>query len=192
MENTRPTNSDVRNCALISAFPAVLGPEVALVADLIHPSTASHQGSQVLVQGELINIPYRVHHEHGDAMDLRFDGALATINACIMTRHHDGYLRQRYVRHLVASPEPWVIPFVFHLCGEYVAEILCEIEASLPSMDQSAYAAFFRENPTFFKRAHDRMISYWDCYYRGGSPQKLDYVGFRVFNQFRRWCAVSR
>lgn len=79
------------------------------------------------------------------------------------------------------------MPFVVHLCGEYVIEILAEIEASLPSMDQCVYGAFFRENPDFLKRTHDRMISYWDCYYRWLYKRKLDYVGFRVFEQFREW-----
>lgn len=75
--------------------------------------------------------------------------------------------------------------------GDYVIEILAEIEANMPSMDQCVYGAFFRENPVFLKRTHDRMISYWDCYYRWLYKRKLDYVGFRVFEQFREWSASA-
>lgn len=52
------------------------------------------------------------------------------------------------------------------LCGEYVIEIRDAIEAHWPATRQRNYGTFFRENPLFFQRTQDRMISYWDCYYR--------------------------
>lgn len=109
----------------------------------------------------------------------------------MLTRHHDGHVRQRHIERLVTSSEPWVAPFVVHLCGEYVIEILAVIEANLSSMDQCVYGVFLRENATFLKRTHDRMVSYWDCYYRWLYKRKLDYVGFQVFERFREWRASA-
>jgi hypothetical protein len=80
----------------------------------------------------------------------------------IPTRHHDGHVRHRHIGRLATSSEPCVAPFVLHLCGEYVIEILAVIEANFSSMDQYVYGVFFRENPMFLKRTHDRMVSYWD------------------------------
>ncbi|RQV72514.1 hypothetical protein [Burkholderia anthina] len=191
MANIREASKGVQTSPLATAFPAVLGSEVAVVTELIRPSMATHPGSPVVVQGESLNIPYRIHHVSDDTLFPRLNEVQVTIYACVLTRHLDGHVRQRHIARLVTSREPWIAPFVVHLCGEYVIEILAEIEANMPSMDQCVYGAFFRENPVFLKRTHDRMISYWDCYYRWLYKRKLDYVGFRVFEKFREWCASA-
>lgn len=159
-----------------------------VVTDLIRPSTATHVGSPVVVRGETLEVPYRIHHHGDDRLFSRLNEVQAAIYACVLTRHHDGHVRQRHLKPLVASPDPWIAPFVVQLCGEYVVEILAVVEASLPSMDRHIYGAFLRANPIFLKRAHDRMVSYWDCYYRWQYKRKSDYVGFRIFERFREWC----
>ncbi|AQQ42959.1 MULTISPECIES: hypothetical protein [Burkholderia] len=191
MASTRAANNGVQSGSLLTAFPEVLRSEVTVVTDLIRPSTATHPGAAVVVRGESLNIPYRIHHECDDTLFPQLNSAQAAIYACVLTRHLDGHVRQRQIGRLATSPEPWIAPFIVHLCGEYVIEILAEIEANLPSMDQCVYGAFFRENPVFMKRTHDRMISYWDCYYRWLYKRKLDYVGFRVFERFHEWCSSS-
>jgi hypothetical protein len=191
MTNTQAVGNAVHTSPLAAAFPAELRSEVTVVTDLIRPSTATHPGSAVVVRGESLNIPYRIHHDSGDTLFPRLNEVQAMSYACVLTRHHDGHVRQRHIGRLVTSSEPWVAPFVVHLCGEYVIEILAVIEANLSSMDQYVYGVFFRENATFLKRTHDRMVSYWDCYYRWLYKRKLDYVGFRVFERFREWCASA-
>ncbi|MDR6423136.1 hypothetical protein J2801_005438 [Paraburkholderia phenoliruptrix] len=187
MTNTRAVGNAVQTNALAAAFPAELRSEVAVVTDLIRPSTATHPGSSVVVRGEPVNIPYRIHHDCDDTLLARLNEVQAAIYACMLTRHQDGHVRQRHIEHLVTLPEPWIAPFVVHLCGEYVVEILAVVDANLSSMDRRVYGVFFRENPTFLKRTHDRMVSYWDCYYRWLYKRKSDYVGFRVFEQFHEW-----
>ncbi|MFP3710072.1 hypothetical protein SB783_39385 [Paraburkholderia sp. SIMBA_009] len=191
MANTRAANDGVQSSPLLTAFPEVLHSEAGVITDLIRPSTATHPGTAVVVRGEPLNIPYRIHHECDETLFSRLNSAQAAIYACVLTRHLDGHVRQRHIGQLATSPEPWVVPFIVHLCGEYVIEILAEIEANLASMDQSVYGAFFRENPVFMKRTQDRMISYWDCYYRWLYKRKPDYVGFRVFERFHEWCGCS-
>jgi hypothetical protein len=191
MTNTQAAGSAVQTSPLAAAFPAELSSEVTVVADLIRPNTATHPGSSVVVRGESLNIPYRIHHDCDDMLFPRLNEVQAAIYACVLTRHHDGHVRQSHIERLITSSEPWVAPFVVHLCGEYVVEILAVIEANLSSMDQRVYGVFFRENATFLKRTHDRMVSYWDCYYRWLYKRKLDYVGFRIFERFREWRASA-
>ncbi|WP_244140477.1 hypothetical protein [Burkholderia sp. BCC1047] len=191
MKNTQAAANIAQTGRLGTAFPAELRSDVTVVTDLIRPSAASHPGSSVIVRGESLNIPYRIHHDCDDTLFARLNEVQAAIYACVLTRHLDGHVRQRHIERLVTSSEPWIAPFVVHLSGEYVIEILATIEANLPFMDQSVYGAFFRDNPAFLSRTHDRMISYWDCYYRWRYKRTLDYVGFRIFERFREWCACA-
>ena len=191
MENAQRANSGFQSSPLLAAFPKALRSDVTVVTDLIRPSTTDHPGAAVVVRRELLNIPYRIHHECDDTLFARLNSAQAAIYAFVLTRHLDGHVRQRHIGRLVNSAEPWIAPFIVKLCGEYVIEILAEIEAQLQSMDQCVYEAFFRENPVFTKRTYDRMISYWDCYYRWLYKRKLDYAGFRVFERFHEWCGRS-
>ena len=191
MTNTQAAGTAVQTSPLAAAFPAELRSEMTVVTDLIRPGTATHPGSSVVVRGESLNIPYRIHHDCDDTLFPRLNEVQAAIYACVLTRHHDGHVRQRHIERLVTSSEPWIAPFVVHLCGEYVIEILEVIEANLSSMDQCVYGVFLRENPMFLKRTHDRMVSYWDCYYRWLYKRKPDYVGFRVFERFCEWRASA-
>ncbi|CAB3638569.1 hypothetical protein LMG24238_00068 [Paraburkholderia sediminicola] len=190
MTHTQSATNAAQSSSLMTAFPAALRPEVSVVADLIQGSNATHPGLPVVVRGESLNIPYRIHHDSDEMLFARLNETQAIVYACVLTRHHDGHMRQRQIGRLVTLTEPWVAPFVMQLCGEYVIEILDAIEAHLPSMHQRSYGAFFRENPLFFQRTQDRMISYWDCYYRWLYKRKLDYVGFRLFGRFREWSAA--
>jgi hypothetical protein len=176
---------------LITAFPEALRSDVSVVADLIGGGKATDRGLPVVVRGELLNIPYRIYEDPDETRLACLNETQAIVYSCLLTRHHDGHVRQRQVERLVASSEAWVAPFVMQLCGEYVMEILNVVEAHLPSMNQRTYGSFFRENPLFFQRTRDRMTSYWDCYYRWLNKREADYVGFRLFDRFREWIAAA-
>ncbi|CAD6563455.1 hypothetical protein LMG24235_08702 [Paraburkholderia sabiae] len=191
MTLTQPAANAALHSPLIAAFPEALRSDVSVVADLIGSSNATGRGLPVVVRGESLNIPYRIYDDPDETLLACLNETQAILYACLLTRHHDGHVRQRQIERLVASSEPWVAPFVMQLCGEYVIEILDHIEARLSSMDQHTYGAFFRENSLFFQRTRDRMISYWDCYYRWLYKRKADYVGFRLFDRFREWSAAE-
>jgi hypothetical protein len=182
----------VTNASLFSAFPICLRPDVAIVGDLIQCSSSTHRGIHVVIRGERLSIPYRIHHNADETLFARLDATQALVYACVLTQHHDGHVRQRQIGRLAMSSEPWVAPFVVQLCGEYVIEILQTVESWLPSMHQSTYAAFFLEHPLFFQKTQDRMVSYWDCYHRWLYKQRRDYVGFRLFERFREWSAAAQ
>jgi hypothetical protein len=86
-------------------------------------------------------------------------------------RSHDGYIRQRELAHLLGADEPWVVPFVVQLCGEYLVEICRDIQAfvrgDLPRrpLARRAYADFVEHNPAFVDLTQQRACNYWRCYH---------------------------
>ena len=72
----------------------------------------------------------------------------------------------------------WIPPFVIQLAGEHVIEILRVIEQAIPNLDRPRYGEFVANNPEFISRTKQRIVSYWDCYYRSLKP--AEYPGFRI------------
>ena len=164
------------------AFPAALRPAVAaLTASAAWRPDGRHYSYQVTLGGEKLTIPSRLYFDRGLPLD---DGGRSAtergIAWCLGTRHHDGYLREACLARLLAAPQGWMAPFIVHLVGEYVIEIVQRIEAALPVLDadmRAALAAFVRENPAYLDTIERRTVSYrfW-----GGPPPLLDYPGKRV------------
>ena len=94
-------------------------------------------------------------------------------------------MRQRQLERNLPAYEPWIVPFVVQLTGEYVIELLDTCESHFSLLDPLLYGSFIRDNPKYFQATRDRMISYWDCYYRRLYKRKPDYVGFRLFDRFQ-------
>lgn len=173
--------------SLESAFPVGIRSDVIALATVIQPSITHSQGIAVNVLGEAVTIPYQILHGFDESLFQRLSDIQALIYACVLSRHHDGRVRERQVERLTKAHEPWVAPFVVELCGAYVMEVLQAVEKRLPLMNRQVYGEFFRRNPAYLDLAHHRMVSYWDCYYRGLYKRKEDYVGFRLFALFREW-----
>jgi hypothetical protein len=66
-----------------------------------------------------------------------------------------------------------------------VVEIVRVIEANLGNLDKSLYAQCLRANADFSVLTEQRVISYWDCYYRW-TCRKEDYPGFRAMQFFKQ------
>ena len=107
--------------------------------------------------------------------------------ACIFTRHHDGFVRQKYLERLLLRKELWIPPFVLQLVGEYVIEIIHRIARHIDVLRSDSYSQFVAENPDFIALTKRRIISYWDCYYRLTYPRFRDYVGFQVIDSLNLW-----
>jgi hypothetical protein len=180
-------------CSIQESFPAALAGDVVAV---MHATsvTEGHWPFAVVVQGQQLTLPYRIH---GDAAALAGGEGLSPvqreIRACIFSRHFDGRVRERALREVVASSHQWVIPFVVQLVGEYVVEIHRVVQDALPMLDAAKYAAILRENAGFYQRTRQRVMSYWDCYYRAG-PVYFDrrtYPAFQIIGQFDAWLRTS-
>jgi hypothetical protein len=64
-----------------------------------------------------------------------------------------------------------------------VIEILQVIHENLTYLDTSVYAEFLRSNLEFLDLTEQRVLSYWDCYYR--SIKKQEYLGFLILDYFK-------
>lgn len=174
--------------SITRAFPAHLAAEVESLERLLGVPNAD-QGIVVTLGSEQLVIPYRLHVRADSTASLNPTQRL--LHACLLTRHPDGHVRQRYLQQIITAQQPWVVPFVFQLCGEYVIELLQVCEAHLPALDPQRYGAFFKDNPDYFAATRARMISYWDCYHRARHPKLRDYVGFRLMQAFAGFTATT-
>ena len=153
----------------------------------------------LVIGGENLEVPYRFYGEALRPADVAPFLSLPyltprqrTVLGCMSTRHHNGYVRQRWIREVVSVAEPWVVPFVVALLGEYVVEILVDLYRGLDALDHQdsatakVYRAVLTENPAFLELTRQRVESYWQCYYRGMYLQPADYPGHQVLSRFQR------
>lgn len=152
--------------------------KITLQNDIYHTDIIS-----ILFQGETLEIIGRVYFE------VRIDFNLTEIENlildCLLTRHSDGFVRQKSLQKIILSNQAWVIPFVFQLLGEYVVEILQVIKDNLNKNILDNFINLIKENPLYFEKTEHRIVSYWHCYYRGRFPQKEDYVGFQILEAIK-------
>lgn len=178
---------------LEGAFPAECADAVAQVATRmpqgLQDCSADDIG-QVTLGGEHLHIPARQYFLRPDVTAGPLSDEAQAILACFYTRHHDGYVREKYLRQIVCTPFPWVAPYVVQLLGEYVLELILVIHANLDTLPRTVYSDFIRENPAFMALTRSRATSYWNCYHRGIKPQYRrvqDYPAMTVLNQMTNW-----
>ncbi|ALX04411.1 hypothetical protein AERYTH_06760 [Aeromicrobium erythreum] len=179
------------------AFPARLADDVAVVVAAL--SAASHGTSAhtidsprrprgIVVDGEVVEIPARQYHGGMDAPDrARLTSTQLGVAACIHSRHHDGRERQAWLPSLLTFDEPCASPFIVQLLGEYVVEIVTEIESTLRSGSTAAstierLVAFMEENAPFVARTRDRARSYWWKYHTYAYATFADYPAARALD----------
>lgn len=106
---------------------------------------------------------------------------------CLLTRSTNGYLRQAAVRNLLHSSEPWAIPYVVLLAGEYVIEIGADLKEALSELDRASYRDFVRGNPHLLSLMKARATSYWSCYYRFACPDRRNYPALIFLQRLEEW-----
>jgi hypothetical protein len=178
---------------LVGAFPSQLAGDVRSVLTAVPVARlAPLEPFQIEVEGETVAIPSRIYNEEPNA-DLApsLTGTQQVILHCLYSRHNDGWVRQRHLEQIMESSEPWVVPFVVQLAGEYVLEILEAISRGLPglavpdSAQRRLYGEFIARNPAFFARTERRVVSYWSCYYRWKYGTFGTYPGCALLEAFR-------
>ncbi|MFG1827779.1 GNAT family N-acetyltransferase [Microbispora bryophytorum] len=176
------------NASLTCAFPHALAREVETAVRVL-PKAAFPPASsfRVTVGDDGVTIPRRIYNPEVSPETL--DGLTTlqrTILHCLYTRHHDGYVRQRHLRRIIGSLEPWVLPYVVHLVGEYVLEIVTDIDTALGDLGtpgsptHQAYSRFLSGNSRFLTLIQQRVVSYWACYHRWEFPRLADSPGHRL------------
>jgi hypothetical protein len=176
---------------LQSAFPHSLSAKVEAIAEIlpIHRLVPTqHDIGAVSISGEELHIPSRFYSPEPVESSLTDLNSLdLSILACLYTRHHDGFVRLKYVEKLFPREEIWVSPFVLQLLGEYVVEIVEVISQNMSLFPINSYNVFIKENPVFVHLLKQRIVSYWNCYYRSSFPHFKDYVGFQVGDRLGLW-----
>ena len=114
---------------------------------------------------------------------------------CMYTRHHDGYVREKYVRLLEdeQATADWVLLYLLELTGEYVKEILQRIEPILHNWPEVRLRSFVEGHEVYLERIEQRIISYWNAYYRETNEQRKDstYIGFRILHFLRTGVSLT-
>ena len=176
---------------------------LAAIPDSTIPWTAPFK---VNVFDDVLAIPGRIYN--GEPPETEIETLTPTQQLmlhCLYTRHHDGLVRQRHLAAILGSSEPWVAPYVVTLIGEYVVEILEDIENEFEKFDHlglwpmQSYARFVNDNRAFFDLVAARVASYYSEYYafqyaRFAAPRDISgrgvYPGFTLLEKLRE--AVER
>ncbi|WP_162304998.1 hypothetical protein [Sphingobacterium olei] len=154
--------------------------QIHKVENLIHPNTQT-----VKLEGELLTVPCRVYFNEPEIeKEMTLTDRQKTILNCIFLRHHNGYIRQNRLEKIVNN-EYWITPFTFQLLGEYVVEILNVLDEQLDDDKLENYKRFAIENPKYYQQTENRMISYWNEYYKRKFPKLKNYVGRIIFDQIK-------
>jgi hypothetical protein len=170
---------------LANAFPLEIRPDVLVAISALSENrfSARWQPFSLHFGHELLALPRRIYYVPPDLQRLRLNALQTEILDCLFTRHHDGFVRQTCLERIIRSQNAWIPTFVVPLVGEYVVEILQVIHENLTRLNISVYAKFLDSNPEFLDLIEQRVLSYWDCYYR--SIKKQEYPGLLILDFFK-------
>ncbi len=175
------------NRFLEKAFPPDLVLSLGPISDrLMAPSNLDPSDVfAVIVASGPIEIPYRIYVEpltpqEIDHLPEKIRGAVA----CWFSRHHNGRIREDFLRSITAYDSDWIIGYVLPLSGEYVLPILELIWDRRDRFDISVLRSWLKNNDSFYHTVRRRVVSYWNCYHRPGNPDFRKYVGGRLIDFF--------
>ncbi|MEM8710834.1 MAG: hypothetical protein AAGG01_07775 [Planctomycetota bacterium] len=197
-----------------TAFGSGLEDELRETLDRIPRTRFEPMGSMLAHYGpfpspfepaNVIAIPYRVYNDPiADSEYPQLSSRQQLIADCWYSRSHDGHVRERHLRRIIAAEEHWVVPYVLAALGDYVIEIVTAIEHELTprlqpgSWHDIAYRHFATNNHDFIKLASERATSYWNCYHSasharsGGDPARPLHPTFAVLNRLTEADAYPR
>lgn len=178
---------------MINGFPTKVRDQAKSVMQMIvqqhcaiEEAPVSEDAFNVSLGSETVSFPSRIYFDPLPEYRLDFlSEEQRAIVRCVNTRNHNGYVRQRSIERLLDSTvsDDWVIPYIVKLCDDYVVEILHAIYERRDRLPGDLVRAFKDNNREFVQRCYQRMVSYWDCYYRYQAPRLQDYVGYHLFRE---------
>ncbi|MEK4404533.1 hypothetical protein MKZ26_08790 [Sporosarcina sp. FSL K6-6792] len=171
-------------------FPNYLREDVAAVVGMIPhknnenvTSGVSQDTIQYFQDNTMIRFPYRIYYN--DSLDEVIDNLSLRqkmILHCIYSRSCDGFVRQKHMFSLLQMDyEDWAIPYIVKICDEYVVEIIEMTYDALKEQDTERIKRFCLENIVPFSKSYNRMISYWNEYYRYRNNDFKKYIGRKLF-----------
>jgi hypothetical protein len=176
----------------LSAFPVTLYADVQAVLEVIPCETFGNFGDRVSswtmdynLGSEKITVPYRLYClEISDGEIQKLNCRQEMILHCIYSRSCNGFIREKHIRKLLLMEyEGWAFPFILKVCDEYVIEFLEMIYALLKVRDNTLLKQFCYANRQSFCKSYQRMISYWNCFYRDKCNCFYNYIGKILFEE---------
>lgn len=169
-----------------SAFPAILHKEIDVLYneyafEAIHKNSSTFE---IELGQEKINIPSRIYLDENQFPNIQhLSKQQQQILSCILTRHHNGFVRQKYLMNILPAEELWMAPYILQLIGEYVIEILFDIHENCNVKNIDFLKQIINLNPNFWDKTKSRVTSYWNEYYRKEFMNKTDYVGTKIISK---------
>lgn len=177
----------------LDGFPRRLAGDVIRVTENIPFKTynfltliaTEHGHEWRLLSGEKIYFPDRIYLvDCIENLEEVFTPLQQIIYHCIFSRSCDGYIRQKHIAQLLNMDIPnWAIPYVLKVCDEYVVEILELVYHCIKNTDTAIYEHTYSINPEQLRLGYQRVISYWNEYYRRQYPSFNDYVGKVLYDE---------
>lgn len=174
-------------------FPSRLMQEVQFVSQKIKTETyrrvsigcSEQKCSWTLEDGETIVFPYRIYYiDRLECFEEELTAVQQMIYHCIFSRSCDGMVREKHIRALIEGEMPvWAMPYIIKVCDEYVMEILEVVYDYLKDRDTSGYKQICMVNLPLFLYGHNRMISYWNEFYRDRCAKYSHYVGNKLYKE---------
>ncbi len=157
--------------------------QIHKVENLIHTTNQI-----VTLENEVLTIPYRIYFNEPDLKkeNLLSENQKIILN-CIFLRHHNGFIRQKRLEQLKDKNYFWITPFIFQLLGEYVIEIITTLDKNLNDKTIENLNLFIDDNPFYWQQTKNRVVSYWNEYYRHPkNPILKNYVGQKIVNRLKK------
>ena len=185
---------------MCGGFPTALESTVRhVLATLGAPAHQSRAGDEISLDDGRVAIPIRTYVEEpeGGLLASLTDVQLG-VSRCLLARHHDGFVRQRQIDHLVELAEPWSTPYLLALVGEYVIEIHeALLDHLIPALDvdervHDTIAGCLASNPAWWLLVQNRVVSYWAEYYRLRYPMERSKRGRRIPDAYPAAALVRR
>ncbi|MDH6367000.1 hypothetical protein M2093_001148 [Breznakia sp. PH1-1] len=133
--------------------------------------------SSYYVNGVEYHIPYRIGYE---VKKLKHSNTHEKVIAyCPMSRHHNGFVREKYLKKVLKKKYfqqySFVSAYVLRLIGEYVEEIWDVVYEHKHLFDNETTRLFIYENNQFIDKMFQRSYSYFSNN-RFGKPLKKRYL----------------
>lgn len=173
-------------------FPDELRDEVATVADMMPRKTYHHVPIGVsedtihyFQDTNVIRFPYRMYYvDSSDDITEHLTYRQKMILHCMYSRSCDGFVRQKHIRSLLQMDyEDWAIPYIVKISDEYVVEIVEMMYGMLKEQDTERIKRFCLENCVSFCKSYQRMISYWNEFYRYPYNNFHTYIGRKLYRE---------
>ena len=141
-----------------------------------------------LATGEVTFLIYRIYfHEPSPEHENELTETQKQILNCIYTRHHNGYIRENRLKNLFSFDHEWILPYKLQLLGEYVIEILFELDKHITDRNIQQFKQLTLNNRKYWEQTKSRMGSYWNEHYRYPNYKKIkNYIGYKIMKRINK------